>query len=86
MEELKYYESEQGTPQGGIISPLLANIYLDSLDKEMEARGHRIVRYADDSVILCKSSEEAEAALNHLESWMKKAELELNYEKTKNSR
>ena len=44
-----------GTPQGAVISPLLANIYLDPLDERMAARGHRMVRYADDFVVLCES-------------------------------
>lgn len=47
--------TEEGTPQGGPLSPLLANIMLDDLDKEMESRGHRFVRYADDSNIYVKS-------------------------------
>lgn len=55
--------SEQGSPQGGVISPLLANIYLDAFDQEMMRRGHRIVRYADDILILCCSRRAAEHAL-----------------------
>ena len=47
--------TELGTPQGGPLSPLLANILLDDLDKELERRGHRFARYADDLVILVKS-------------------------------
>jgi len=47
--------SEKGSPQGGVISPLIANVYLDSFDQHMMKRGHRIVRYADDILILCKS-------------------------------
>lgn len=54
---------EKGSPQGGIISPLLANIYLDSFDQEMKRRGHRIVRYADDILILCCSERGAFNAL-----------------------
>lgn len=52
-----------GSPQGGVISPLLANIYLDGFDQEMKRRGHRIVRYADDILILCRSQRAAEHAL-----------------------
>ncbi len=52
-----------GSPQGGVISPLLANIYLDAFDQEMKRRKHRIVRYADDILILCASSSAAENAL-----------------------
>ena len=55
--------SVQGSPQGGVISPLLANIYLDAFDQEMKRRGHRIVRYADDILVLCTSRKGAEQAL-----------------------
>lgn len=55
--------SEIGSPQGGVISPLLANIYLDAFDQEMKKRDHRIVRYADDILILCCSKQAAENAL-----------------------
>ena len=50
-----FHLNEQGTPQGGVISPLLANIYLHPLDEVMTERGHRITRYADDFVICCSS-------------------------------
>ena len=52
-----------GTPQGAVISPLLANLYLDSLDKLMMQAGYTMVRYADDFVILCQSQEDAQNAL-----------------------
>jgi len=52
--------SDEGTPQGGPLSPLLSNIVLDELDKELEKRGHRFVRYADDFMIYCKSQKAAE--------------------------
>lgn len=55
--------SETGSPQGGVISPLLANIYLDAFDQEMRRRNHRIVRYADDILILCGSQSAAVNAL-----------------------
>jgi len=55
--------TELGSPQGGVISPLIANIYLDAFDQEMKRRGHRIVRYADDILILCASHSGAEHAL-----------------------
>jgi RNA-directed DNA polymerase len=58
-----WQESELGSPQGGVISPLLANIYLDEFDQEMKRRGHRIVRYADDILIFCTSKSGAENAL-----------------------
>lgn len=55
-----------GTPQGGVISPLLANIYLNGVDWEMAGEGYEMVRYADDMVILCSKREEAEQALTRL--------------------
>ena len=58
-----YHESDNGSPQGGVISPLLANIYLHPLDEMMTQRGHRITRYADDFVICCKSRKGAERVL-----------------------
>jgi len=58
-----WQESELGSPQGGVISPLLANIYLDEFDQEMMKRKHRIVRYADDILIFCTSQSGADNAL-----------------------
>ena len=63
-------DEPQGTPQGGVISPLLANIYLDPLDWLMAGFGFEMVRYADDMVVLCRSQEEAEAALEKLREWL----------------
>jgi group II intron reverse transcriptase/maturase len=54
--------TEIGSPQGGVISPLISNVYLDAFDQEMRRRGHRIVRYADDILILCRSRKGAEHA------------------------
>jgi group II intron reverse transcriptase/maturase len=54
--------TEIGSPQGGVISPLISNVYLDAFDQEMKRRGHRIVRYADDILILCRSRQGAEHA------------------------
>ena len=71
-----------GTPQGAVISPLLANIYLDPLDALMAAHGHRMVRYADDFVVLCRSEEEAEAALSAIRRWVGENGLDLNPDKT----
>lgn len=62
--------SEEGTPQGGPLSPLLANIYLDALDKELEKRGLRFARYADDCNIYVKSAAAAEHALKSLTGWI----------------
>jgi RNA-directed DNA polymerase len=64
MESVKGWQSsESGTPQGAVISPLLASIYLDPLDWEMERAGLAMVRYADDFVVLCQSEEQARQAL-----------------------
>lgn len=54
--------TEIGSPQGGVISPLISNVYLDAFDQEMKRRGHRIVRYADDILILCRTQSAAEHA------------------------
>lgn len=54
--------TEIGSPQGGVISPLISNVYLDAFDQEMKRRGHRIVRYADDILILCRTRRAAEHA------------------------
>ena len=56
--------TELGSPQGGVISPLIANVYLDAFDQEMKRRGHRIVRYADDILILCRSESGARHAMD----------------------
>ncbi len=64
--------SEEGTPQGGPLSPLLANIYLDALDKELEKRGLRFARYADDCNIYVKSQAAAERVLAGLTGWIKR--------------
>jgi RNA-directed DNA polymerase len=72
-----------GTPQGAVISPLLANIYLHPLDLLMEQSGHRMVRYADDFVILCRTEEEALAALGHVEAWVRANGLRLHPDKTR---
>jgi RNA-directed DNA polymerase len=82
MQDLQRWTPTQGTPQGAVISPLLANIYLHPLDELMAARGYRIVRYADDFVVLCKSREEAEAALAEVAAWMAENGLRLHSDKT----
>ena len=86
MEPLGWIESEdrdEGTPQGGVISPMLANIYLNPLDHLMSKLGYEMVRYADDMVILCPSAEAAEAVLQTLREWSAQAGLTLHPEKTK---
>ena len=62
----KYEPSEQGVPQGGPLSPLLSNIMLNELDWELERRGHKFARYADDLVILCKSRRSADRVLKSI--------------------
>lgn len=84
MEADGWSASEVGSPQGGVISPLISNVYLDAFDQEMKSRGHRIVRYADDVVILKASKT---AAVNALEQARRILEgdlrLKVNREKTK---
>jgi RNA-directed DNA polymerase len=64
--------SVEGTPQGGPLSPLLANIYLDALDKELERRGHKFCRYADDCNIYVGSQSAAERTLASIQAWIEK--------------
>lgn len=79
----KYEPSEQGVPQGGPLSPLLGNIILNELDKELELRGHRFARYADDMVIFCKSKRAAERTLRSITSFIeRKLFLKVNREKS----
>jgi RNA-directed DNA polymerase len=75
--------TETGTPQGAVISPLLANIYLNPLDHIMARKGWEMVRYADDFVILCQSREEAERALDEVRQWIEAAGLTLHPAKTR---
>ena len=83
MDGLDEWTPQQGSPQGAVISPLLSNIYLDPLDHLMADRGYEMVRYADDFVILCRSREEAEAALTEIQQWTTAAGLTLHPTKTK---
>lgn len=83
MEGMKRWTPEGGTPQGAVISPLLANIYLDSLDHRMVAKGYQMVRYADDFVIPCRNEMEAQAVLTTVGEWVQNAGLALNPDKTR---
>jgi RNA-directed DNA polymerase len=83
MEDLAEWTPEEGTPQGAVLSPLLANIYLDPLDHEMAAAGIAMIRYADDFVILCRSREDAEAALSRVQEWVQANGLTLHPTKTR---
>ena len=82
LKGLERWTPTKGSPQGAVISPLLANIYLDPLDRLMAERGYRMVRYADDFVILCRTREEADAALDVVRAWVSEAGLALHPEKT----
>jgi RNA-directed DNA polymerase len=84
METGKGWEATpEGTPQGGVISPLLANIYLDELDWELARAGLQMVRYADDFVVLSRTEKEAYRALELIRTWMEQAQLRLHPDKTK---
>ena len=83
LEEGIVIDPVTGSPQGGIISPLLANIYLHPLDRLLETLGLHSVRYADDIVVLARSAEAAMGALATIEEWMEEAGLRLHPEKTR---
>lgn len=82
VSELDRWTPENGTPQGAVISPLLANCFLHPLDAHMAERGFRMVRYADDFVVLCQSEQQAEAALLEVKRWVEANGLLLHPEKT----
>lgn len=82
MEEMKVRYATTGTPQGGVVSPLLANIFLHAMDEALEARGISWVRYADDFLLLCETREEAEAALDAVKGILAGLGLTLSPEKT----
>jgi RNA-directed DNA polymerase len=82
MEDMKRWTPVAGSPQGAVISPLLANIYLHELDVEMREAGLVMVRYADDSVVLCRSREEAQFALTLMRAWVTANGLTLHPDKT----
>ena len=75
--------AEAGTPQGAVISPLLANIYLHPVDETMEQESYEMVRYADDCVVMCATREEAERAMTRLDELMRGRGLQLHPGKTK---
>ena len=79
---MKRWTPAGGTPQGAVISPILANLYLHPLDRQMKQQGYRMVRYADDFVVLCRTAEQAQGALNEVRSWVKQNGLRLNADKT----
>jgi RNA-directed DNA polymerase len=83
LEGLALWSPEQGSPQGAVISPLLANIYLHPVDTAMAAAGYEMIRYADDFVILCRSQEEAQDALALVQRRTLERGLTLHPEKTR---
>lgn len=84
LEGMKGWQpTETGTPQGAVLSPLLANIYLNPLDHQMAQAGYELVRYADDLVVLCRTQAEAEQALAVLRQWSQDAGLTLHPTKTR---
>lgn len=82
MSDLKRWTPVAGTPQGAVISPLLANLYLHPLDQLMRTAGYHMVRYADDFVVLCSSPESAQKALSKVRAWVLENGLTLHPAKT----
>jgi RNA-directed DNA polymerase len=82
MEDMTRWTPTSGCPQGAVISPLLANVCLHELDVEMREAGLVMVRYADDTVVLCRSREEAESALARMRAWVNANGLTLHPDKT----
>ena len=79
----KKVRKNKGAPQGGPLSPILANVYLNMLDRELEKRGHRFVRYADDFVIYVKSRRAAERVMEGVKEFIEKdLQLTINEEKS----
>jgi RNA-directed DNA polymerase len=83
MEGMQRWEAEKGAPQGAVISPLLANIYLNPLDWLMQRAGMEMVRYADDLVVLCRDPQSAQRAMEMIQQWMGEEGLELNLQKSR---
>jgi len=82
LENMKLWNPISGTPQGAVLSPLLANVYLHQLDLALHRHGFNMVRYADDWVVLCRNIDEAKTALSQIQSWIADNGLELSPEKT----
>lgn len=83
MKGMERWQPVTGTPQGAVISPLLANLYLHPLDLLMEQSGRRMVRYADDFVILCRSEADARCVLREVQAWVAANGLTLHPDKTR---
>ena len=82
LEGMKFWTPETGTPQGAVISPLLANVYLHPVDTAMRQAGFTLIRYADDMVVMCRTQEEAENALAKLRELVEARGLQLHPDKT----
>lgn len=82
MDGLERWIPSSGTPQGAVLSPLLANIYLHPLDKFINEQGFKMVRYADDFVILCNNQNDAKKALELVREWVNRNDLTLHPDKT----
>ena len=82
IEDGKHYDSKSGVQQGGVWSPLAMNIYLNELDWEVSKAGFEIIRYADDSIVMCKTPEDLSKAVDLTNSVLEKLGLELSEEKT----
>jgi RNA-directed DNA polymerase len=83
MDGLSQWTPEAGAPQGAVLSPLLSNVYLNPLDHQMAAQGFAMIRYADDFVVLCRTREEAERALEVIRQWVDANGLTLHPTKTR---
>jgi RNA-directed DNA polymerase len=83
LEGMEEWTPEEGSPQGAVISPLLANVYLNPLDHLMQRKGYEMIRYADDFVVLCRTEQEAVEALEEVRRWTEEAELTLHPGKTR---
>ena len=83
MDGLASWKPTEGAPQGAVLSPLLSNVYLDPLDHLMAKQGFEMVRYADDFVILCRTAEDAERALQLVQQWTSDNGLTLHPTKTR---
>src|SRR5271166_4228488 len=79
----RLFPTERGTPQGGVVSPVLSNILLTPFDREMRLRGYQLTRYADDWVVTCKSAAEARAAVDAARRILKQLGVELHPQKTR---
>jgi RNA-directed DNA polymerase len=83
LEDMSLWTPEEGTPQGAVLSPLLANIYLNPLDHAMAQKGFKMVRYVDDFVVLAQDEASARQALEHITQWVEQAGLKLHPTKTR---